>query len=314
MRPKLRLGTRGSALALAQARLTASALAAASGWTPEEAEARIEIVVIKTTGDRVTDRSLADIGGKGLFAKELEEALAQRRVDLAVHSAKDLPSILPPGMCLAAALPREDPRDALICTVAASVAALPQGAIVGTSSVRRQAQLLRQRPDLKIVLYRGNVDTRIAKLRQGEVDATILALAGLKRLGREQEAAAILSPQEMLPAAGQGVIALECRDDDTDARILAARIGHASSFLALSAERAFLATLDGSCKTPLAALAEPGADAGLHFRGLALSPDGSRAFSVERRSAHQGESAAAMGEDAAREILSRAGRSFLAQG
>jgi hydroxymethylbilane synthase len=205
--PALRIGSRGSKLALRQAELLREQLVAAH---PEwAAPGAIESVVIRTTGDKVTDRPLADIGGKGLFIKELEEALSDQRIDLAVHSLKDVPAFLPQGFALAAHLPREDARDALIARDgAASLAALPRGASVGTSSPRRQAQLLNLRPDLSIVPLRGNVDTRLAKIAAGAADATILALAGLKRIGRESEASAVLSAAEMLPAATQGIIAL----------------------------------------------------------------------------------------------------------
>lgn len=292
--------------------MTAEALAAAHGWPPDEAAARIETVIVKTTGDKVTDRPLADIGGKGLFAKELEEALFDGRIDIAVHSAKDLPSFLPPGLVVAGALERADPRDAFLSPKAASVAALPRGAVVGSSSVRRQAQLLAQRPDLKIVMYRGNVDTRLAKLAAGEVDATILAAAGLARLGRLGEATTILEPEVMLPAAAQGIVAFETREGDTPARQACARITHAATLDALTIERAVLQVLDGSCKTPLAAYAVQGPDGAFMLRAGAWSPDGVRHFQVQHKShAAQQSAAQAFGEAAGRDLLGRCGRDFL---
>jgi hydroxymethylbilane synthase len=291
--------------------MTAAAIAAAKGWTAEETEARLETVIVKTTGDRVTDRPLADIGGKGLFAKELEEALFDGRIDIAVHSAKDLPSFLPDGLSIAGVLPRADPCDAFVSAKAPSIAALPNGAVIGTSSVRRQAQLLARRPDLQIVMFRGNVDTRLNKLAKGEVDATILAAAGLSRLGRLGEATAILPPEEMLPAAAQGIVAFEIRKDDARAHDICAGIDHAQTHLALTLERAVLAALDGSCKTPIAAFAEPHGTS-FHLRAAAWSLDGVVSFAAQR-TAHvaQHDEALRVGTDAGEEILGRAGRGFL---
>ncbi len=267
----LRIGTRGSKLALRQAAELCARLAQAH---PElAAQDAVETVVIRTTGDQVTDRSLADIGGKGLFTKELEEALNDRRIDLAVHSLKDVPAPLPGGLALACHLPREDARDALIARQAATLRDLPLGASIGTSSPRRQAQLLHLRPDFKIVPFRGNVDTRLAKIDSGAADATVLALAGLKRLGRASEATAILSVEEMLPAATQGVIAVEIRADDARSRTLLAAIDHRPTAICASAERALLETLDGTCRTPIAALASL-ADNRLELDAMVLSPDG----------------------------------------
>jgi hydroxymethylbilane synthase len=292
--------------------MTAEALAAAYGWGADEAAARIETVVVKTTGDRVTDRPLADIGGKGLFAKELEEALFDGRIDIAVHSAKDLPSFLPPGLTVAGALRRADPRDAFVSRKWASIAALPQGAIVGSSSVRRQAQLLAQRPDLRIVMFRGNVDTRLAKVMAGEVDATILAAAGLSRLGRLGEATAILEPEQMLPAAAQGIVAFETREEDAASRAACAAISDPAAVLALTMERAVLQVLDGSCKTPLAALAQPGERGVFLLRAGAWSPDGAVRHEVQHKShAAQQSEAQTLGEQAGRDLLGRCGRGFL---
>jgi hydroxymethylbilane synthase len=298
-------------LALAQAHMTASAIAMAYGWTAEEASVRIETVIVKTTGDRITDRPLADIGGKGLFAKELEEALFDNQIDIAVHSAKDLPSFLPDGLIVAGALRRADPRDALVSPVANTVASLPQGAVVGTSSVRRQAQLLARRPDLKIVMFRGNVDTRLAKLARGEVDATILAAAGLSRLGRLSEATAILPAEDMLPAAAQGIVAFEIRADDLAAQEVCARIDDRLSHLALTLERAVLIALDGSCKTPIAAYAEP-KEGEFALRAAAWSPDGLVSFAAQRHAyVAQQSDAHRLGTEAGEEILAQAGRNFM---
>ncbi len=276
----VRIGTRGSPLALAQAEMTRAALAAT---TPDLAEAgAVEVVVIKTTGDRVLDRPLAEIGGKGLFTKEIEEALLDRSIDLAVHSMKDVPTALPPGLVIAAMLPREDPRDALIAGDCRRIADLPEGAVIGTASLRRAAQLLVLRPDLRVITFRGNVQTRLRKLEEGEVAATFLAMAGLKRLGLESAASAALEPEEMLPAVAQGAVGIEAREDDEPTLELLARIDHAVTFRRVVAERAFLAALEGSCRTPIAALAELDGDS-LTFRGLVARPDGSGLRRTERR-------------------------------
>ncbi len=244
----LRIGTRGSPLALVQARSVRARLVAALGLDEEA----FELIVIRTTGDAIQDRSLAEEGGKGLFTKEIEEALLDGRIDLAVHSAKDMPTVLPAGLTLAACLEREDARDVFISRKAGSIAELPQGATLGTTAPRRQAIAKRARPDLRIVPMRGNVETRLRKLDDGEVDATILALAGLKRLGLEARATKIMSAEEFVPAAGQGAIGIETRQDNTRTRELLARIDHADTSTAVACERAFLAELDGTCKTPIA--------------------------------------------------------------
>jgi len=307
---RLRIGTRGSALALKQTNEFVGALGRVEGWSAAEASARVEIVAIKTTGDSIQDRSLADIGGKGLFAKEIEEALLSGRIDCAVHSLKDMPSFLPPELAIVCHLEREDPRDAFVSRKAANVDELAQGAVVGSSSVRREAILLHRRPDLKIINFRGNVDTRLRKLDEGQADATVLALAGLKRLGVQAHARHIFSPEEMLPSVAQGVIAIEVRDDDVAVRVRLAAIDHRATALAASLERAFLQTLDGSCKTPLAGLAE-WHGAGVRFRGCVLSLDGSRRFDVTRDAAVSSRAdAEAVGRDAGEELLKRAGRSF----
>jgi hydroxymethylbilane synthase len=313
LQTRLRIGTRGSVLALKQTQAFIAALARAEGWDVREADARAEVVVIKTTGDVVQDRSLADIGGKGLFAKEIEEALLSDRIDCAVHSLKDMPSFLPPDLAIVCHLEREDPRDAFVSSKAASLPALPKGAVVGSSSVRRQAILLHHRPDLKVINFRGNVDTRLRKLAEGQADATVLALAGLKRLGAEAHARHIFSPEEMLPSVAQGVIAIEVRAHDAKVRDRVAAIDHRATALAASLERAFLQVLDGSCKTPLAGLAQLHG-AALMFQGAALSLDGRQRFDVAREGSVRSRSEAeAIGRDAGDELLRRAGRPFFTQ-
>ena len=299
----LKIGTRGSPLALAQAHETRARLMAAHGLP----EAAFEIAVIKTTGDRVTDRPLAEIGGKGLFTKEIEEALLAGAIDIAVHSMKDMPTILPAGLAIAALLAREDVRDAFVSLTHASLAAMPAGAVVGTSSLRRRAQLLNRRPDLQLVAFRGNVQTRLRKLADGVAEATFLACAGLHRLGRAEAIRAAISPDEMLPAIAQGAIGIEARGDNAAAEALLAPIHHAPTATRLAAERAFLAALDGSCRTPIGGLAEIEGD-DLRFRGEIIRPDGSERLATERRGPLA--DAAAMGTDAAEELRARAGPGF----
>jgi len=299
----LRIGTRGSPLALVQARAVRARLAAALG----EGEEAIELVIIRTSGDRIQDRPLSEVGGKGLFTKEIEEALIDGRIDLAVHSSKDMPTVSQPGLALTACLEREDPRDVFISHKAASLRDLPQGAVLGTASLRRQAVAKRLRPDLEVVPLRGNVETRLRKLDAGEADATLLALAGLRRLGLEHHATAILSIEEFLPAVGQGAIGIEARADDARTREALARINHAPTFTALACERAFLAALDGSCKTPIAGHATLSGDA-LHFRGLIARPDGGAAHDISGNG--HANDAAAIGDAAARELKRIAGPHF----
>jgi hydroxymethylbilane synthase len=299
----LRIGTRGSPLALVQARAVKARLAAALG----AGEDAFEIVVIRTSGDRIQDRPLADAGGKGLFTKEIEEALLDRRIDLAVHSSKDMPTVSQPGLALSACLEREDPRDVFISHKATSLAGLPQGATLGTASLRRQAIARRLRPDLAVVPMRGNVETRLRKLEAGEADATLLALAGLKRLGLERHATAVLGVEEFLPAVGQGAIGIEAREDDASTRAALARINHAPTFTALACERAFLAELDGSCRTPIAGHATLAGDA-LAFRGLIVRPDGAAAHDITG-TGHV-KDAARIGAEAARELRRLAGPHF----
>lgn len=274
--PLLRIGTRGSPLALVQARMVRALLAQAHGV----AEDVIELVVIRTTGDAIQDRPLSEVGGKGLFTKEIEEALLGNRIDLAVHSAKDMPTFSQPGLILTACLEREDPRDVFISRKAKSFADLPPGATLGTASLRRQAIAKSKRPDLKVVPLRGNVDTRLRKLDSGEVDATMLALAGLKRLGLTEHATHIMAVEDFLPAVAQGAIGLEARADDARSRELLAAINHAETFIAVACERAFLAELDGSCKTPIGGHATLDGDT-LRFRGLLAHPDGAPSIANE---------------------------------
>ena len=303
--PLLRLGTRGSALALAQAAEVRARLAAKH---PEfVAPDAIATLVIKTTGDRIPDRSLAPLGGKALFTKELEEALLAGAIDLAVHSAKDLPGFLPEGLILAAHLPREDPRDAFFSPCAASLAALPSGAVIGTSSPRRRAQVLHRRPDLRIVPLRGNVETRLDKLATGVVDATLLAVAGVKRLGMADRITEILAPEAILPAVAQGAIGIEIRVDDERTRRYVAAIDDAPTAACVTAERAFLAALGGSCRTPMAALAEIGAGT-LALRAMILRPDGSECLETARRGGAA--EAARLGAEAGLELRRRAASGF----
>jgi hydroxymethylbilane synthase len=267
----LRIGSRGSPMALRQTALVRDRLRAAHAALASDNS--IELVTIRTTGDRVQDRRLAEIGGKGLFAKEIDEALTDGRIDLAVHSLKDLETWLPDGVEIACVLPREDARDALLSPRAPSLDALPQGSVVGTASLRRQAQLLRRRPDLKIVPLRGNANTRIKKLEAGEVDATLLALCGLERIGLAHLATEILPPEIMLPAVGQGALAVECRAGDAAMHQLLAPLHDTASAACTSAERAMLAVLDGSCHTPIAGFARLDGER-LTIDGLLLTPDG----------------------------------------
>jgi hydroxymethylbilane synthase len=301
--PVLRIGTRGSPLALAQARELSERLVAACGLAPEA----VDIRVIKTTGDAIQDRPLAEVGGKGLFTKEIEQALIDDAVDLAVHSSKDMPTVLPPGLVLAATLPREDVRDAFLSRTARSLAELPRGAVVGTASLRRQALVKRARPDLRVETLRGNVETRIRKLDEGVADATLLAYAGLKRLGLTHVATAVLEIDDFLPAVAQGAIGLEIRENDTATRELVGKVNHAATMTAVAAERAFLAVLDGSCKTPIAGHARI-VDGKLLFRGMILKPDGSEVHETERTGAIV--DAVALGEDAGRELRARGGADF----
>lgn len=293
-----RLGTRGSPLALAQAYETRARLCRVHGLE----EPAIEIVVIKTTGDAILDRPLAEAGGKGLFTKELDTALLEGGIDFAVHSSKDLPTLLPPGLDIAGYLPREDVRDVWISPVAAHPRDLPEGATVGTASLRRGAMVRRLRPDLKVELLRGNVQTRLRKVGEGAFAGTLLALAGLKRLGLEANATHVLSVDDFLPAAGQGAIGITARQGDTRVAACLAPILCEPTGVALAAERAFLMALDGSCRTPIAAHATV-ADGRVRLRGLVLRPDGSEAF--EEGGDAPAEAAATLGRESGEAIRAR---------
>jgi hydroxymethylbilane synthase len=298
--PRLKIGTRGSPLALYQARETRDRLAAAHGLAADD----IEIVAITTTGDRVRDRPLAEIGGKGLFTKEIEEALLAGAIDMAVHSMKDLPASLPDGLAIAAVLPREDARDAFLSPIAARIAALPHGAVIGSSSVRRTAQVLRLRPDLVSRPFRGNVETRLRKLAEGVAQATFLAAAGLNRLGYGDRITALVPVEVMLPAVAQGAIGVEIRSDDDKTRTLLDAIDHRDTAIAVRCERGFLAALDGSCRTPLAGHATL-AGGSLSFRGHALTADGVHCFETTRIG--PAADAERLGRDAGEEVRRRGG-------
>jgi len=304
----IRIATRGSKLALIQAQAVKDRLAAALGWG-SEADAMCRIVPIKTTGDRIHDRTLVEEGGKGLFAKEIEEALLAGDVDLAVHSAKDMPSVLPRGLGLAATIERGDPRDVFIARDGTPFASLKPGARLGTSSVRRRAQALRARRDLSLVVLRGNVDTRLARLAAGEVDAVLLAKAGTDRLGLVPEGAEILAPETWLPALCQGAIGIELKEDDARMREIVRAIDHRETSIAIACERAFLGALDGSCRTPVAGLARVRGER-LEFHGEALTLDGREAWQA-RGDVALGkdpiQAAITLGTFAGRDVRARAG-------
>ena len=299
----LRIGTRGSPLALAQAYETRERLSIAFGLSLDS----FEIVVIKTTGDKVLNRPLKEIGGKGLFTKEIEEALLQESIDIAVHSMKDMPVQQPDGLILDTFLPREDVRDAFVSRIHKSLADIPHGATVGTSSLRRKAQLMSKRPDLKIVEFRGNVQTRLKKLDDGVAECTFLAVAGLNRLNMEDIITAPISTDEMLPAVAQGAIGIERREKDIKVATMLEAIHNSTTGLLLSAERAFLEALDGSCETPIAGLAEF-KNENLRFRGEILKTDGSEVYSDEQVVSK--EDATLVGIEMAHKLLSQAGNDF----
>lgn len=300
---QLRIGTRGSALALAQAHEVRDRLVAAHGL----GEDAVEIEVFSTTGDRITDRTLADIGGKGLFTKEIEDALIEKRIDLAVHSTKDMPTRLPDGLEISAYLEREDVRDAFIGREGGGLDDLPAGALVGTASLRRQALVRRLRPELRVEPYRGNVQTRLRKLGEGVVDATLLAYAGLRRLDMAHVVTELLPLDRFPPAPGQGAICVETRMDDERTKMLLAAISHRETVTALACERAFLAKLDGSCRTPLAGHARIEGEK-LFFHGMILTPDGTEVHEVLGEGSVG--DAAKIGERAAADVRDRAGARF----
>lgn len=303
----LKIGTRGSPLALAQAYETRSRLMAAFDLP----EAAFEIVIIKTTGDDAAliakDRPLKELGGKGLFTKEIEEDLLSGAIDIAVHSMKDMPVLQPEGLLLDTYLPREDTRDAFVSPNVKTLADLPEGAVVGTSSLRRRAQLLNYRPDLKVVEFRGNVQTRLKKLGDGVADCTFLAMAGLNRLGMNDVASSAIQPEEMLPAVAQGAIGIERRANDSRTADMLAALHDTATGQRLAAERAFLAALDGSCETPIAALAELDGTT-LRLRGEVLRPDGSESLSEDKTCAI--EDGAELGREMAASLLAKAGEGF----
>jgi hydroxymethylbilane synthase len=303
----VRIGTRASKLALVQAGMMQRRIAALLGGAPEDVEAVAPLVRITTTGDRVQDRRLLEIGGKGLFTKEIEEALLDRRIDCAVHSLKDMPIASPPGLVIGAIPEREDPRDVFVSAKAASIAALQHGAALGTASLRRQAQALHRRPDLRIVNLRGNVDTRLAKLAAGEADAIVIALAGLNRLGLAIDASPI-DPVEQPPAPGQGALAIQVREEDVHAPWLTALIDR-PAMLTVAAERGALAALEGSCKTAIGAHARLDRDR-ISLIVEALTPDGARRF----RRAGEADVGGADGEAAARSLGLRLGDEISQEG
>ncbi len=300
--PKIRIGTRKSALALVQAEMVKAELARVK----PELSGQIEVVSMSTSGDRFVDRPLSEIGGKGLFTKEIEEALLDRTIDIAVHSMKDMATILPDGLMIGAMLPREDARDILVGYGIASLKDVEQGAVVGTSSLRRSAQLLMKRPDLKIVPFRGNVQTRLAKLEAGEVRATILACAGLNRL-RLNVPGVALPIHDFLPAVAQGAISIECRQDDTIARELLALLNHTDTDIAVRCERAFLKVLDGSCRTPISGYAVISGEK-IILKGLVARPDGSEYYtdSIEGSTTDAEKIGVTLGE----RLLAKMGKGF----
>ena len=300
--PKIRIGTRGSPLAMMQA-IEARDLLVASNRTLSKPGA-IWVEKIKTLGDAIQDKPLAEVGGKGMFTKELDMALLDGRIDIAVHSIKDIETVLPDGILLAAFLEREDPRDVFLSFKAETLAELPPGSVVGSASLRRQAQILNRRPDLKIELLRGNVQTRLSKLESGVVDATLLASAGLNRLGFADKATEVLSANDMLPAVGQGAIGVSCRVGDERVRGWLANINHSETEICIKAERALLASLDGSCRTPIGGLAEIKGDK-LRLRALVAREDGSELFETELTGGI--DDAESIGKDVGQELRLRAG-------
>jgi hydroxymethylbilane synthase len=302
MKTLLKIGTRGSPLALAQTEILI--LLMREKHPALRVTGAIEIVKIVTSGDKVQDRALSEVGGKGLFTKEIEEALLEGAIDCAVHSMKDMPTQLPEGLSIPCLLPREDVRDAFFSLKAATLDELPPGSIVGTSSLRRQAIVLARRPDLKIAILRGNVGTRLKKLEEGAVDATLLAVAGLKRLGQSHLVKNILEPEVMLPAVAQGAVGIEVRDNDARVRELLTAVHCPVTELRVTAERAFLGVMDGSCKTPLAALMSvPDAQHKAQFDVLVARPDGSdvrkASYTAHISNIHE---AREIGEKAGREL------------
>ncbi|WP_119838577.1 hydroxymethylbilane synthase [Pseudooceanicola algae] len=299
----LKIGTRGSPLAVAQAEETRDRIAAAFDL-PQEA---FRIVPISTAGDRIQNKALREVGGKGLFTREIEQALLEGSIDIAVHSMKDMPVEQPEGLILDCYLPREDPRDAFVSRRFEAIAQVPRGATMGTSSLRRRAQLLLRRPDLNVVEFRGNVQTRLRKLDERVADATFLAMAGLNRLGMAEIARSAIAPEDMLPAIAQGAIGIERRQTDSATAALLEPIHHQPTGQRLAAERAFLARLDGSCETPIAGLADLDGTS-LRLRGEILRPDGSEAHADDQSAPI--EDGAALGREMAEKLLSRVADDF----
>jgi hydroxymethylbilane synthase len=305
----IRIGARSSPLSMTQARRIQARVAEALQVEPADQDHRVPLLATMTTGDKLTDRRLLEAGGKGLFTKELDEQLLAGQIDLAVHSLKDLPTRLPTGIVLACIPERVDPRDAFVSLRADTLAALPGGSVVGTASLRRQAQLLHARPDLKVETLRGNVGTRLARIAEGAFDATFLAQAGLERLGLAHEAKSLIDPILMPPAAGQGALCVTARRDDAEVRSLLAGLEDGRAAIETAAERAFLAALDGSCRTPIGAFARLD-DAGLSFIGETLTPDGKRRWRREERLSAGPDlpaAAIALGDRLARSIRAEAG-------
>lgn len=303
LKTSIKIGTRGSDLALAQAHEVRDRLFESHG----EDNLEVEIRVISTKGDRVQDRALSEIGGKGLFTEEIEQQLTSGEIDIAVHSTKDMPTLLPDGLELSCYLPREAPADAFISNKASSIETLPHGAVIGSASLRRQALIRRMRPDIKVVTFRGNVQSRLRKLEEGIVDATLLAEAGLNRLGLQHIITCLLPIDSFPPAPGQGAICIESRIGDDATLHMLAPLNDANTKTALAAERSFLAALDGSCRTPIAGHAILDGDS-LQFHGMILSPDGAKVFETRRSGALV--DAADMGTDAAKQLRAEAGETF----
>jgi hydroxymethylbilane synthase len=303
----LRVGSRGSPLALAQTHQVIALLKEAFPTDP--AVHNLTLIPITTTGDRIKDRPLAELGGKGLFAKEIQQALFANEIDFAVHCLKDMETILPSGLTLAAILKREDARDVFISSKAPSLQALPPGSVIGTCAPRRVAQILYHRPDLVCIPLRGNVDTRLGKLKDGTMDAIILALAGLRRLGRQDEATYVFPESEMLPAVGQGAIVLECRSDDARTHAYLAPLNHPETFRCITAERALLAGLRGSCHTPIGGHATLEKDGSLRLEALIASPTGTPLY----RTAQVGDDPVSLGHQTANLLNDMAGPGFWEQ-
>lgn len=300
----IKIGTRGSPLALVQAHDLRDKLMSAHDLP----ESQFEITVIKTSGDKIQDRPLSEVGGKGLFTKEIEDALLSGDIDLAVHSMKDVATVLPEGLVIPCILQREDVRDAFISRKVERLADLPQGAVVGSSSLRRQAQIKKARPDLDVIMYRGNVQTRLRKLDEGIADATLLACAGLKRLGMSDVITQVIPVDDMLPAVAQGAVGAETRRDNQRILDLLQPLHHTETAICVTAERAFLAKLDGSCRTPIAGLATI-VDGQIEFRGQILLPDGSASHTTSRQCPAR--EAIIMAEQAAEELIAKAGPEFM---